>query len=131
MAIITCNFDGDAGAQIVETVASGRDVYVFYVASDNTLKVKKMVTDPTTTFTIGVTGSVSGITGGGGGSGSITVSASAPTVNDDSDAGYSVGDSWLDTSATPDEMYRAADVSIGAAVWLKTTLTIDELGSIV
>ena len=40
-----------------------------------------------------------------------------PTVNDDSSAGYLVGDTWLDE--TNDKIYQAIDVSIGAAVWLE------------
>lgn len=51
----------------------------------------------------------------------------APTVNDDSDDGYSVGSLWIDTTA--DEAYRCADASAGAAVWLNTTLEISDLGN--
>ncbi len=51
----------------------------------------------------------------------------APTVGDDSGDGYSVGSRWVDTTA--DESYICTDASLGAAVWLNSTLTIDELGS--
>jgi len=38
-----------------------------------------------------------------------------PTVNDDSGAGYVVGGHWVNT--TTKELFQAADVSVGAAVW--------------
>ena len=41
--------------------------------------------------------------------------ASAPTVDDDSSAGYSEGSIWIDTTA--DESYRCVDATAGAAVW--------------
>lgn len=39
----------------------------------------------------------------------------APTINDDSGDGYSVGSLWVDTTA--DNFYIAVDVTVGAAVW--------------
>ena len=42
--------------------------------------------------------------------------AVAPTVNDDSSAGYSVGSWWIDTTA--DRAYVCVDASVGAAVWI-------------
>jgi hypothetical protein len=45
--------------------------------------------------------------------------ASAPTVNDDSTAGYSVGSEWIDT--TNDEAYKCVGASEGTAVWENTT----------
>lgn len=39
----------------------------------------------------------------------------APTVNDDSGAGYGVGSIWLDTTA--DTAFMCLDASVGAAVW--------------
>lgn len=39
----------------------------------------------------------------------------APTVNDDSSAGYAIGSRWIDT--TNDDVYQAVDVTVGAAVW--------------
>lgn len=39
-----------------------------------------------------------------------------PTANDDSAAGYEVGTIWIDTVA--DEVFVAADVAVGAAVWV-------------
>jgi hypothetical protein len=50
---------------------------------------------------------------------------SAPGVTDDSSAGYSVGSYWVDT--TNHETYRCSDASVGAAVWIHTTLSADEL----
>lgn len=41
--------------------------------------------------------------------------SAAPTVNDDSSAGYAIGSLWIDT--TNDNIYRATDVSVGAANW--------------
>ena len=45
--------------------------------------------------------------------------SAAPTVNDDSSAGYAIGSRWLDT--TNDREYVALDVTVGAAVWRETT----------
>lgn len=45
--------------------------------------------------------------------------AAAPTVNDDSSAGYGVGDMWIDE--TNDKSYIALDVTVGAAVWTEVT----------
>ena len=42
-------------------------------------------------------------------------SASDPTINDDSNAGYSVLSLWLNTSSGA--LFRAVDVTVGAAVW--------------
>ena len=57
--------------------------------------------------------------------------AMPPSPTDDSSAGYQVGSIWIDTSATPNEAYRCTDNTVGAAVWLNTTLEIGDLGSIV
>lgn len=43
--------------------------------------------------------------------------AVAPTVNDDSGAGYAIGSTWIDTVA--DDIYMATDVTVGAALWRK------------
>lgn len=51
----------------------------------------------------------------------------APGVNDDTLAGFSAGSTWFDTSVNPDEIYRCIDPTAAAAVWIKTSLTIDEL----
>jgi hypothetical protein len=52
---------------------------------------------------------------------------SDPTVNDDSGDGYSEGSRWLNT--TTDESYVCVDAGLGAAIWLNTSLTAEELGS--
>jgi len=68
---------------------------------------------------------------GGGGSSLLNKldATSAPTVNDDSGDGYSVGSLWIDVSAK--EAYRCVDATVGAAVWLNTTVEITDLGDIV
>ena len=43
----------------------------------------------------------------------------APTVTDDSAAGYAVGSEWIDVTA--DKSYKLVDASLGAAVWIETT----------
>lgn len=45
--------------------------------------------------------------------------AAAPTVNEDSGDGYSVGSRWIDT--TNDKEYVCLDATVGAAVWTETT----------
>lgn len=44
------------------------------------------------------------------------VSASDPTVNSDSSAGYAQGSRWLNT--TSDRVWVAVDVTVGAAIWV-------------
>ena len=46
--------------------------------------------------------------------------AAAPTVNEDSGDGYSVGSRWIDT--TNDKEYVCLDATVGAAVWTETTM---------
>ena len=53
-----------------------------------------------------------------------------PVVTDDTNAGYVAGSVWINTAATPPESWRCADPSAGAAVWVKTTLTVDELAAV-
>lgn len=53
----------------------------------------------------------------------------APTFNDDDTIGAMVGSKWQDVSATPDEWYICSDPSTLLAQWEKTSLTVDELGS--
>lgn len=50
-----------------------------------------------------------------------TSQAGAPTVNDDTDAGFNVGDTIVNTSTTPSEVYICTDESSGAAVWERIT----------
>lgn len=45
----------------------------------------------------------------------------APTVNDDSGDGYSIGSRWYDL--TNDKEYVLLDSTVGAAVWVETTAT--------
>jgi len=54
---------------------------------------------------------------------------SPPTVNDDSADGYSIGSRWVDTTGDL-EAWVCADATAGAAQWLPTTLTVDDLGSL-
>lgn len=51
-----------------------------------------------------------------------------PTVNDDSGDGYSPGSIWYNSTGTG-EAFLCVDATLGAAKWIKTTLTVDELGS--
>ncbi len=50
-----------------------------------------------------------------------------PGVSDDETDGYSVGSVWVNTTATPHEVYRCVDPTEGAAVWLNTSLEISEI----
>ncbi|MHB9021297.1 MAG: hypothetical protein ACYC3A_05680 [Halothiobacillus sp.] len=56
------------------------------------------------------------------------VATTDPTVTDDSAAGYAVGSRWINKTGTG-EIWRCIDATASAAKWLKTTLTLDELGS--
>lgn len=56
--------------------------------------------------------------------------AGVPGAGNDSSEGYSVGSFWIDVSASPHEAYRCTDNSLGAAIWIKTTLTSDELAAV-
>jgi hypothetical protein len=66
---------------------------------------------------------------GSGGSGYLdNLSASTdPGAADDSSLGYSAGSTWFNVSSG--EIFRCLDAAEGAAVWAKTSLTLDELGS--
>lgn len=44
-------------------------------------------------------------------------SANDPTVNDDTNDGYSVGSVWINTTASPKRIYQLVDPTAGAAVW--------------
>lgn len=58
---------------------------------------------------------------------SIHQAAVDPTANDDSDAGFYQWQYWYNTAT--EELWRCLDASPGVAVWAKTTLTLDELGT--
>lgn len=50
----------------------------------------------------------------------------APTVNDDSGDGYAIGDRWVDE--TNNKEYVIVDTTVGAAVWLETTIPASSSG---
>lgn len=56
------------------------------------------------------------------------VATTDPGATDDSGAGYSVGSVWINT--TSDESFKCADNTSSAAVWIKTSLTTDELATV-
>lgn len=66
---------------------------------------------------------------GSGGSGYLdNLSASTdPGATDDASLGYSAGSTWFNVSSG--EIFRCLDAAVDAAVWAKTSLTLDELGS--
>lgn len=47
----------------------------------------------------------------------LVQSTSDPGVNDDEDDGYVIGLEWINT--TSNDIFKAADVTSGAAVWKK------------
>lgn len=53
----------------------------------------------------------------------------APTVDDDETEGYSIRSLWLDATSSPREVYRCLNAAEGAAVWVKTTLDLADLGT--
>jgi hypothetical protein len=57
--------------------------------------------------------------------GKVNYSATAaPAVGDDSADGYRIGSMWIDVN--DDEVYRCVDDTVGAAVWIKSTLEVAE-----
>lgn len=55
-----------------------------------------------------------------------TSGTTAPTINEDSGDGYSVGSQWFDT--TNDLAYVCLDATAGAAVWKRTTVSLSSNG---
>lgn len=53
----------------------------------------------------------------------------APTVNNDSSQGYSVGSKWFDVTTSPKNCFICLGASVGAATWLDATLELSDLGS--
>jgi|GEM_PF-7075946 len=54
--------------------------------------------------------------------------AAPPTIDDDETQGYEPLSVWIDISNG--EYYKCLDATAGAAVWVKSSLTIDELGAL-
>ena len=55
--------------------------------------------------------------------------SAAPIVTDDSASGYAAGSKWYWDDAGDQEVWMCMDASLGAAVWLLATLTLDDLGT--
>lgn len=53
-----------------------------------------------------------------------------PGPTNDVNDGYSVGSIWMNQNLSPVEVWRCVDNSAGTAVWIKTSLTIDELATV-
>ena len=53
-----------------------------------------------------------------------------PGVGDDSADGYVAGSVWMNVDPGNEESWRCSDPTAGAAVWIKTTLTSDELATV-
>ena len=51
-----------------------------------------------------------------------------PTANDDSNDGYSVGSTWINT--TTDKVFTLADDTVGAAIWVDSSLTAADLATV-
>jgi hypothetical protein len=56
--------------------------------------------------------------------------AGAPSVDNDITEGYSVGSLWIDITSSPKEAYRCLDAADGAASWVNTTFTADEVSPV-
>lgn len=56
------------------------------------------------------------------------VAVTDPLPGNDTSEGYSVGSVWINTAT--DEAYRCVDASLGAAVWVNTSLTAAELATV-
>jgi hypothetical protein len=52
-----------------------------------------------------------------------------PGASNDVAQGYEVGSTWANISTSPHRVFVAVDVSVGAAVWIQTTNTIDNSDS--
>jgi hypothetical protein len=50
-----------------------------------------------------------------------------PTANDDTNAGFDAGSNWLNVSSK--EAFKCINSAVGSAVWVTTTLTLDDLGT--
>jgi hypothetical protein len=53
-----------------------------------------------------------------------------PGASNDDSEGYSKKSVWINNTSSPREAFRCLDASTGAAVWVKTTLSSDELAAI-
>jgi hypothetical protein len=56
-----------------------------------------------------------------------TTATNDPSVNNDVSEGYAAFSRWINTS--DNEYFLCLDATNGAAVWVKSTLTLDELGT--
>lgn len=69
----------------------------------------------------------SGVIIAGSGGGSVHTATTDPGSGNDSSQGYSVGSLWVNTTA--DKAFIAADVTVGAAIWLPMGLPANPSGA--
>ena len=99
--VIRVNGGSDAGSQPRVNLIGGTNILIS--AAEDTVNSE-----------IDVTISVSGIDPVATRKSNLSATA-APTANDDSGDGFSIGSLWIDV--TNDQVYMATDVTPGAAVW--------------
>lgn len=141
-ASIIANIEA-SGTLTADAIIDGTTNHVFTALDDTKLAGIEALADVTDATNVAAAGAVmdSDITPGEGilrktGAGAYTAhktnlaATTAPTVNSDTTAGYSVGSLWCDTTA--DNVYVCIDATTGAAVWnqLMTPAQVSKLTGI-